>query len=145
VTEDTNLDSQNQALFAYRVSIFPDLSGQRCHFEELDTESFINRLYGKPGPLLKLARFGDVRTDKGSLRHDGNIVAIYGVEGDCDSGKLSPQEAVERLRDEGIRCVVYTTKSHKPESPRWRVLAPTSRTISPQRNAIASARCSMAS
>jgi hypothetical protein len=32
-------------------------------------------------PWLKLAAFGDKRSDKGSLRHDTNVVSISGIEG----------------------------------------------------------------
>jgi hypothetical protein len=33
-------------------------------------------------PWLKLARFGDKRTEKSSLRHNANLMAITGIEGD---------------------------------------------------------------
>jgi hypothetical protein len=35
-------------------------------------------------PWLKLARFGDLRSAKGSLRHDANVQAITGIEADYD-------------------------------------------------------------
>ena len=33
-------------------------------------------------PWLKLARFGTIRSDKNSLRHDPNVLAISGIEAD---------------------------------------------------------------
>src|SRR5438034_3776697 len=36
-------------------------------------------------PWIKLARFGDTPTDKGCLRHDANVTAMTGVEGDYDA------------------------------------------------------------
>jgi putative DNA primase/helicase len=81
-------------------------------------------------PLIKLATFGDTRTDAGSLRHDGNVRGVYGVEGDYDRGIVSVDEAVRALRDASIEAVVYTTPRHSPEQPRWRVLAPTSQPCS---------------
>jgi hypothetical protein len=39
-------------------------------------------------PLLKLARFGDIRSDAESLRHDPNVIAVTGVEADYDAGDL---------------------------------------------------------
>src|SRR5689334_19307336 len=36
-------------------------------------------------PWLKCARFGDRRSDRDSLRHDGNVDAITGIEGDYDA------------------------------------------------------------
>src|SRR6516225_458250 len=38
---------------------------------------------------LKLARFGNRRTQKGSLRHDSNLIAITGIEIDLDKETLS--------------------------------------------------------
>lgn len=75
-------------------------------------------------PWLKLATFGDVPTAKGSLRHNANMLELYGVEGDYDDRRISPKEAVQRLQDAGIEALVYTTPSHTQEQPKWRVLAP---------------------
>ncbi len=82
-------------------------------------------------PLIKLGTFGDARTDKGSLRHDSNLLSVSGVEGDYDAGAVSPQEAAERLRQAGIAGLIYTTPSHTAEAPRWRVLAPLARQVEP--------------
>lgn len=82
-------------------------------------------------PWLKLATFGDVPTPKGALRHDANLTGIDGVEGDYDGGTVSVAEAVERLRAANLAAVVYTTPSHTAEAPRWRVLCPSSRPLSP--------------
>lgn len=73
-------------------------------------------------PLIKLARFGDDRTRKGSLRHNANMLAIEGVEGDYDGGKLSVERAAAKLRKAGLSAVIYTSPSHTPDKPRWRVL-----------------------
>lgn len=82
-------------------------------------------------PLLKLAAFGDARTPKGSLRHDANVTAIYGVEGDHDASTMSPEEATLLLQQAGIEALIYTSPSHTPAAPRWRVLAPTSQPYAP--------------
>lgn len=82
-------------------------------------------------PWLKLAVFGDVPTAKGSLRHDGNVKAITGVELDYDGERVSFGQAVGTLSDEGLLCLVYTTPSHTTERPRWRVLLPTSTELPP--------------
>jgi hypothetical protein len=60
-------------------------------------------------PLVKLASFGDARTEKGSLRHDANLLRVSGVEGDHDAGAVSPQDAAERLRQAGNAALIYTT------------------------------------
>jgi RecA-family ATPase len=77
---------------------------------------------------IKLAGFGALESEKKSLRHDANVNWISGIEGDYDSEKsplkISFDEAVQTLEDAGIECIVYTTPSHTPQSPHWRVLAP---------------------
>lgn len=82
-------------------------------------------------PLIKLATFGDARSPKGSLRHDANVRAVEGVEGDHDAGSVSVADARERLEVAGLAGLIYTTPSHRPDKPRWRVLCPLSRAHSP--------------
>jgi len=82
-------------------------------------------------PLLKLATFGDDRTDKGSLRHDGNLDRVTGVEVDYDRGEISPDEARDTLEANGIAGLVYTTPSHTDAEPRWRIICPLSRAKGP--------------
>ena len=82
-------------------------------------------------PWLKLAAFGDVPTPKGALRHDANLTAIDGVEGDYDGGAVSVADACDRLRAANLAGMIYTTPSHTPEAPRWRVLCPSSASLSP--------------
>jgi RecA-family ATPase len=75
-------------------------------------------------PWLKLARFGDIRTDKNSLRHDGNVLALGGLEADYDRELMPLDEAVEILTKAGVQAIIYTTPSHSDAKPRWRVLCP---------------------
>ena len=53
-------------------------------------------------PLLKLATFGDLRTAKGALRHDANVIEITGIEADYDGEQVAPDAALERL-DAAVR------------------------------------------
>lgn len=82
-------------------------------------------------PLIKLALLGNQPSPNGSLRHDANVVEVFGVEGDHDAGTMTPAEAASRLSAVGIMGVVYTTPSHRPEKPRWRVLVPLSTAFPP--------------
>jgi len=82
-------------------------------------------------PWIKLARFGTARSGKGALRHDGNLVEITGVEGDYDGEQMQPEEALQLLERANLCAVVYTSPSHKPDAPRWRVLAPLSHAHQP--------------
>jgi predicted P-loop ATPase len=75
-------------------------------------------------PLLKLARFGNTAVPHtGSLRHDQNLIACTGVEGDYDGEQVSFEEAAERLLKSNISCIVCTTPSYTVDRPRWRVFA----------------------
>lgn len=83
-------------------------------------------------PLVKLGVFGDRPNAKGGLRHEENLLAVSGVEGDYDLGQVTLAQAADRLTAAGVEAVLYTTPSHRPEAPRWRVLAPLSRPHEPQ-------------
>jgi len=78
---------------------------------------------------VKFAKFGDNSTDKGSLRWDGNVTAITGCELDYDLGVVPFEQAVSHLRAANVACIVHTSPSHRPDAPRWRVLAPTSKPL----------------
>jgi len=82
-------------------------------------------------PWLKLARFGDRRTSKGSLRHDANVLAITGIEADYDGGAVEMSDAVARLEQQGVTAIVYTSPSHTEDAPRWRVLCPLAEEVPP--------------
>ncbi|MEH6791746.1 AAA family ATPase [Parasphingorhabdus sp.] len=82
-------------------------------------------------PWLKLASFGKRKTGKGSLRHNANVIAIEGVEGDYDGETISPAKAAQMLRKSGIAGLIYTSPSHTPDKPRWRILCPTSQSLPP--------------
>ena len=119
------------------VSMFADVKAQRIEPNHLSLRQLQDRLNSTTArdkaalPLVKLATFGDARTDKGSLRHDANLLRVSGVEGDYDAGAVSPRQAAERLRQAGIAALIYTTPSHTAEAPRWRVLAPLTRPVAP--------------
>lgn len=82
-------------------------------------------------PLLKLATFGDVPSPKGILRHDANVTSVWGVEGDHDDETVTPLQAAQMLQRAGVQAIIYTSPSHTPGKPRWRVLAPTSQAYAP--------------
>jgi hypothetical protein len=135
---DTKKDDPTQALDRpLAVSRFPNVRAGQVESSLLslrDLAQLIGRTRGAAKsdlPLLKLATFGNDRTPKGSLRHDGNLQAISGIEGDYDAGQIAPEVAAERLRAAGLAALVYTTPSHTPAAPRWRVLCPLSVTADP--------------
>jgi hypothetical protein len=84
-------------------------------------------------PWLKLARFGNAPTGKGSLRHDRNVIACSGIEADYDGEQIGFAEAVDMLEKAGVHAIVYTSPSHTDATPRWRVVCPFSCELSPDR------------
>lgn len=91
-------------------------------------------------PFFKAGLFGDVATEKGCLRHDANVLAVTGVEGDHDAGNMQPEEAKALLEAARVAAVVYSTPSNRPDRPRWRVLCPLSAPLPPARRAALVAR-----
>jgi hypothetical protein len=86
-------------------------------------------------PWLKLATFGDKKSDKWSLRHDANVNSISGVEGDYDRKLMSFETAYERLKRAGLSSLLYASPSCTRAEPKWRVLCPTSRNLPPEQRA----------
>ena len=120
------------------ISTFANLQAQACVPVEIEWAQLGEYLAAPPEyaskhecPLLKLATFGQALSNKGSLRHDANVTAIYGVEGDHDAETMTPEDAVHRLATAGVASIVYTSASHGPTRSRWRVLVPTSQPYAP--------------
>ena len=86
-------------------------------------------------PWLKLAKFGDNRSDKNSLRHDANVLAITGIETDYDGELISFETALEIIKAAKLQALLYTSPSHNEAKPRWRVLLPTSIPLPPSSRA----------
>ena len=86
-------------------------------------------------PWLKLARFGSLRTEKGSLRHDANVQAVSGLEADYDGEAMPFADAVEIATKAGLQAILYTSPSNTPGKSRWRVLCPFSEALPAERRA----------
>lgn len=114
-----------------RITLFPDVRATSAESYETTWADLAARCINPPVypskqdcPLIKLAAFGDQRTIKGSFRHDPNVLAVSGLEGDYDAGLIQPSVAAMLLELAGIQALVYTSPSHTSAAPRWRVLAP---------------------
>lgn len=118
-----------------RVSVFDDVQAQSLEVRQLTVEDLAALIGNTQAPdkqrlpLLKLAYFGDWRTSKGSLRHDRNMHFISGVEMDYDGEEVSFEDAVAIAEKQPLNCVIYTSPSHRPERPRWRLIAPCSQEL----------------
>jgi hypothetical protein len=61
---------------------------------------------------------------KNNHRNKDNFEKAYAVMVDYDEGKMSIEEAAKRIENNGLKDFLYTSASHTPEHPRWRVIAP---------------------
>jgi archaellum biogenesis ATPase FlaH len=118
-------------------TVFEDVGGKiKNEFNET-LDALVFRIKGEKRaakstlPLLKFARFGEVLTDKGSLRHDANVLAVTGCEGDYDGGQIPFEQAVKKIEEIGIEALLYTSPSHTEAKPRWRILCPFSQELEP--------------
>ena len=119
------------------VTFFADYAAARKNELMLDLDELVLRIRTTSGPAkaglpwLKMARFGEKKTAKGSLRHDTNMISISGVEADYDGEAMTVDEAHARLRGAGLLALLYTSPSHTEDTPRWRVLCPFSMEYTP--------------
>jgi hypothetical protein len=119
-----------------RITIFDDVKATSRRGFDVPWQTVIEQATNPPTyptkaacPLIKLAAFGDTFSQRGSLRHDGNVIAVSGIECDYDAGLIAPGVVAAMLQ--GVQAVIYTSPSHAPSAPRWRVLAPLSREVAP--------------
>jgi hypothetical protein len=84
---------------------------------------------------LKLASFGNKRSDGHSLRHNANVLSISGVELDYDSKVMQLDEAIDIAQGAGLLALLYTTASYTAATPKWRILLPTSKSLPPEERA----------
>ena len=119
-----------ELLVTYTIfdSVYPVDKTERA---DVAWSDFVARVVGAPTyidkkacPLISMAEYGDTVSDKGSIRHAANVKRIYGVEVDYDGEQMPLALAAAKLRAANVRAVLYTSPSHKPDAPRWRVLLP---------------------
>jgi hypothetical protein len=119
------------------VTFFDDIYATSCVGKEVDLEELAELIRNTTAPdkaslpLLKLARFGSARTASKSLRHDANVLTISGLEADYDGEAMPFQEAVDRLDGAGIAYIAYTSPRYALAKPRWRVLLPNAKELTP--------------
>ena len=123
------------------VSTFKDLTGSKIDSMDVTPEQLLGWFQDpitastKKGlRLLSLNRYGDLRTEKGSLRHDKNVISVSGLVGDYDGGKVSIDQAVGLLKARSVRAMLYSSPSSTEARPRWRVVAPLSAEVSPDKH-----------
>ena len=125
------------ALFSFALTLFADVHAKTMRAASMTLDEMARHARGTTAlakerlPLWKLATFGYACTKKGSLRSDENLHAITGVEADYDGEIVDFDEAVETAEKLGLRALIYTSPSHTPRRPRWRIMCPISRGMAP--------------
>jgi hypothetical protein len=115
------------------ITFFKDFKANTCTTDSVTLSELCERVLNASArekgklPWLKLAVFGKNRSDKASLRHDANVLEITGCELDYDGEQISFVDALTALKALRIHALIYTSPSHSPAKPRWRILAPTSK------------------
>ena len=121
------------------VTRFADVYAQSLEYEEFRLDELVEFIANTVAddkaslPMLKCAHFGMVRTGAGALRHDANVETITGIEADYDGEDMPFDEAIARLEEANLIFVAYTSPSHDPQRPRWRILLPCSKPLEPGR------------
>lgn len=124
---------------AFTITKFPNFAAASKSEHRITLEYLAQRIRETTArrkddlPWLKLARFGDKRTDANSLRHDANVLAITGIEADYDAERMTFDEAQDILEKQGILALLYTSPSHTEDAPHWRALCPLSSELPPER------------
>jgi AAA domain len=134
---------QAEPVQKFAITVFEDLASQSKD-ERLLTLNELEKHLVNAGPyaskqqcpLFKLAKFGDIRTDKNSLRHNENVLSISGIECDYDGKKISIDEAHRLLKSAGVKALLYTSPSHTVAQPRWRLVCPLSNETKPSYRSI---------
>jgi hypothetical protein len=91
----------------------------------------------KDGPNFIPARFALEPDGRHVRRLKRNLIArtavALDVETDKATGEIPPpvNEVVARVRNAGLAAVIYTSHSHRPQAPRYRILVPLSAEIAP--------------
>jgi hypothetical protein len=128
----------NWAAFCAEVLSHPEPRGNWPLYEYLsraeseDKDQRAQAKAQKSGPAWCPATFGTHANAKGSLRHDGNVLAMYAGVADIDNKIDEPLTIPEiQARLKGYTFALHTSYSHTPEKPRYRVIVPLARPLPP--------------
>jgi hypothetical protein len=82
-------------------------------------------------PWLKLASFGEERSERNCIRHNANVISISGIELDYDAKRMTLDEGIAIAEQVGLQALFYTSASYSDAAPKWRTLLPTSQPVPP--------------
>jgi putative DNA primase/helicase len=124
-----------------KVSQFPKKTvtfGETCETTWADfTSQLSHRRQGaKDGPAFVTATFRpepDGRVRRRSANLISRTAIALDIETNTKTGEVPPpvEEAADHVRRQGWTAVLYTSHSHTPDRPRYRIVLPLSREIDP--------------
>lgn len=133
----TNKTTDTTAIFRY--SEFSDFKALTKHDRQGTWPEIVSMLRNpdvyaskEACPLLVMATFGDKATASGCLRNSENVHTLTAVFCDYDGEQMPMVEARDTLSMWSLKAVFYTSASHAPDKPRYRVLLPLSRPYPPE-------------
>ena len=122
-----------------RITFFPDETARSSLTADLTLSQLADRIAKQAAaskmelPWLKLAIFGDKRSEKNCLRTNANVVHVTGIEVEHDAGEITFDTAIAVMREARIRSLLYTSPSYRPATKeRWRILLPLSQNHPPE-------------
>jgi hypothetical protein len=135
--------AQMQELPLITYTLFPNV-WPKTKTERIDTpwEVLVQNIQNAPTyidkahcPLISIGEYGDLLSngEHPILRHAANIKRIFGIEIDYDGEQMPIEEAAALLQGANVCSVLYTSPSHTPQRPRWRVLMPLSDPTMPEK------------
>lgn len=124
----------------FPFTLFPDTKARTKRGKRADLIALAKRVQRTVAaeknalPLVSLCRYGDLKSENGSLRHRENLREVHGLEADYDAGEMPPAEAARRFAEARIAVLIHTSPSHgQPgKGHRWRVLCPFSGPLHPE-------------
>lgn len=125
----------------FQVTLFTDVHATTKEELHLSTRGIVELAASRTAaskanlPLFKCARFGSAASERGSLRHDSNLLVITALVVDYDGETVSISEAAARAKVAGIAAAFIASPSHTRAKPRWRAVAPLSQAAHPDEHA----------
>ena len=126
-------------LFPWTISLFPtgfyDITPTTTTVKE---DSSARRLFCKPP--TKSAKFSKrslpcwspALYPKGKTRSNAGVESVTALVYDMDHSTKPPQTMGKELKTAGLSYVIYTTWSHRPSTPRYRIILFLSRPLTAQ-------------
>lgn len=148
-TDDDDLVGSPALDHPLRFTTFQSQSGTRKRDKRLSLRQIADLIKKTEAddktklPWFKGAIFGGDKTvspSGHSYRSNANLLAVTGVEADYDGEKIMPEDARDMLVEAGIAGLIYTTPSHSPDAPRWRVFSPFAEELPPEARTLHMAR-----